>query len=600
MLFKEKYINRIKKLEDEKANCKKQYNIISILRLLSILWVMYFVYYFIQESPTKFAVVTSILAIILFMYLLNLHNSIKTKLRKYDCMIDINKKYIKRLEGDWIEFKDNGKEELSLDHPYGNDLDIFGEKSLFQFINTTNTFYGRKKLVNSLKHPEKDINKIIKRQKAIKELGSNIEVCNRLECEGMASNKRAGEASNLTKEAKDVSSLFKGNIMKIISYILPVCLILSTIVIISLNLIRYMYIPLMIFTLNLILTFISYSKITPVLDSAYSIKKDIEVYSSILSVIEENDFESEYLKELKEKLTLKGTPSHVIIKKLNKIVDKINLKYSMLYLVINILFLWQYHCLFSIENWKKRYGKFSLDCFDTVGEFESLSSLAVLLHLNPDWQFPSLEKEGVKVTARKLGHPLIDGRKRIRNNVDMTNSIFIVTGSNMSGKTTFLRTIGINLVLAYAGAPVCANSMSCSIMDILTSMRISDDLNEGLSTFYAELKRIKIIIDNLNNKRPMIFLIDEIFKGTNSKDRIIGAENVVRNLDKKFAIGAISTHDFELCDLESNDKNRIKNYHFSESYKNDEIYFDYKLKKGRSDTTNAKYLMKMVGIKIVE
>ena len=171
MLFKEKYINRIKKLEDEKANCKKQYNIISILRLLSILWVMYFVYYFIQESPTKFAVVTSILAIILFMYLLNLHNSIKTKLRKYDCMIDINKKYIKRLEGDWIEFKDNGKEELSLDHPYGNDLDIFGEKSLFQFINTTNTFYGRKKLVNSLKHPEKDIKKITKRQKAIKERG---------------------------------------------------------------------------------------------------------------------------------------------------------------------------------------------------------------------------------------------------------------------------------------------------------------------------------------------------------------------------------------------------------------------------------------------
>jgi DNA mismatch repair ATPase MutS len=163
-----------------------------------------------------------------------------------------------------------------------------------------------------------------------------------------------------------------------------------------------------------------------------------------------------------------------------------------------------------------------------------------------------------------------------------------------------LRTVGINLVLAYSGAPVFAQSMKCSVMDIFTSMRVHDDLNKGISTFYAELLRIKTIIDYSHKEQPMIYLIDEIFMGTNSLDRIVGARSVMKNLSKAWVIGLISTHDFELCDLERDSQEKIKNYHFTENYINNEIKFDYKLRHGRSKTTNAKYLMNMVGIELLE
>ncbi len=166
----------------------------------------------------------------------------------------------------------------------------------------------------------------------------------------------------------------------------------------------------------------------------------------------------------------------------------------------------------------------------------------------------------------------------------------------MSGKTTFLRTIGINLVLAYIGAPVFSDDMECSLLKIYTSMRITDDLKNGISTFYGELIRIKDIIDGAKIDKKMIFLIDEIFRGTNSKDRITGADTVIRNLSKAGVLGALTTHDLELCSI-SEDK-RVRNYHFSEYYKDNKIYFDYKIREGKSTTTNAKYLMKIVGIDI--
>lgn len=207
---------------------------------------------------------------------------------------------------------------------------------------------------------------------------------------------------------------------------------------------------------------------------------------------------------------------------------------------------------------------------------------------------------GISFTALDIGHPLIVETKNVRNDIEIKNNICVITGSNMSGKTTLLRTIGINLVLAYCGAPVCASKMECSIMDLFTSMRINDDLNSGISTFYAELLRIKMLIDFSHKQQDMIFLIDELFRGTNSRDRIIGATSVVKNLSKDWIIGLISTHDFELCNLENEIDGKIVNYHFTESYINNKIQFDYTLRSGRCTTTNAKYLMKMVGIELYD
>lgn len=226
--------------------------------------------------------------------------------------------------------------------------------------------------------------------------------------------------------------------------------------------------------------------------------------------------------------------------------------------------------------------------------------MAVIGQMYPEWAFPVFSGKGLKFAAEGLGHPLIPKDVCVRNDFEINNGACVITGSNMSGKTTLLRTVGINLVLAYSGAPVFAHKLECSVMDIFTSMRVHDDLNRGISTFYAELLRIKMIIDYSHKEQPLIYLIDEIFMGTNSLDRIAGARSVLKNLSKSWIIGLISTHDFELCDLEHESSVKIKNYHFTEKYINNEIKFDYKLRPGRSKTTNAKYLMKMVGIELMD
>ncbi|MDU5119286.1 MAG: MutS family DNA mismatch repair protein, partial [Clostridium botulinum] len=376
-------------------------------------------------------------------------------------------------------------------------------------------------------------------------------------------------------------------------------------------------------------------KINAILQSIDKLKYNFQTYSKVLKLIEKEEVECEKLKSIKKVLFNEKESSIKAIKELNIISEKVNLRYNgILYIVLNIFFLWDYQCVFSLESWKLKYGDKIEKWLNGIGEIESFASLAVLTHINNKISFPniydsdkktslnkntqsnSLHKENfksekdsypnlkleygdnLKIECKNIGHPLINIKDRVCNDLTMKNNILLITGSNMSGKTTFLRTLGINLVLAYSGAPVCAEEMSSSLMDIYTSMRITDDLKGGISTFYRELIKIKNIINHSKNKSPMIFLIDEIFRGTNSKDRYIGAKNVLFNLNKSWIIGGLTTHDLELCVLDKDE--RIKNYHFSEYYKNNEIYFDYKIKKGQSTTTNAKYLMNMVGIEILE
>ena len=205
------------------------------------------------------------------------------------------------------------------------------------------------------------------------------------------------------------------------------------------------------------------------------------------------------------------------------------------------------------------------------------------------------------MSAVDLGHPLLS-EKRVYNDVSIKDpsNILLITGSNMSGKSTFLRTIGINLILSYTGAPVCAKAFSASIMEIYTCMRISDNLEESISSFYAELIRIKMIVSASKEGKQIFFLLDEIFKGTNSLDRHTGAKILIKQLQSCGAVGLVSTHDLELGELEKESAEKVKNYHFREYYKNDEIHFDYKLRPGVSTTRNALYLIKMAGLDINE
>ena len=261
---------------------------------------------------------------------------------------------------------------------------------------------------------------------------------------------------------------------------------------------------------------------------------------------------------------------------------------------MNVLLLWDFECAFLFEDWKKKNAPHCEKWFLALGELESLSCFATLDNVCNRTCYPRMVAYPI-IEAEEMGHPLIPNDVRVTNPLRLRNNIVIISGSNMSGKTTYLRTVGINIVLARAGGPVCAKEMTFSDLSVYTSMRIADDLNEGISTFYAELKRIKGILDAAKNDRTTLFLIDEIFRGTNSVDRLSGARTVITKLSKMGVSGMITTHDLELCDLQQTIP-RIQNYSFSEFYKDGQILFDYKIRPGKSKTTNAKYLMELLEI----
>lgn len=539
------------------------------------------------------------ISLFIFIGLVIRHDKIIREADKFCKLAAINQRCLQRIKGEWTVFPDDGQEFADPNHPYANDLNIFGPASLFQWINTANTWYGRQTLGNWLENPRKDAEHIKKKQGAVRELASKLEFCQGLQCEGLACEGIADNPAKLLAYAEDGAQLFKFKFSRIFFYVLP------GITILSLGLLFWYeslwYVPLLCIFIQILVNGLGTRKVNHVLAAVYTNQRKIAVYQRLLVRTESEKFSDVYLHELQAGLLGQGETASKQIDHLGKIADAAGLRLNpLIHVVINNVLFWDYHCAFSLEKWKKLSGSSLRKWIATLGRFEALSSLALIAQLNPAWCYPEVEEKGPFMAAREMGHPLICEAKRVPNQLVIDNQIGIITGSNMSGKTTLLRTAGINLVLAYAGAPVCAKEFRCSLMDIFTSMNISDDLNRGISTFYAELLRIKMIIDHARQNQPMLFLIDEVFRGTNSRDRVTGARSVVMNLNHPWIIGLISTHDFELCDFENDPSGRIVNYHFTETYSENEIHFDYKLRAGRCKTANARYLMKMVGIELME
>lgn len=540
----------------------------------------------------------SLVWIILFIFLVVMHQKIIDKEKTSRNMAKINKKYIDRINGEWIKFKNNGHQYSNPDHNYTKDLGIFGHASLFSWINISNTFFGGQILKKLLESPSTSKKDILRRQNAVSELTRKIDFCQKVECEGMGINDINRDPSSLLEYSENSNKLFSKGWFEYIFYLLPFLTIVS-IIFCFIGKTLSIWVPFVLIVLQALINLAGLWKVVVVLKSLSIYKERVKSYQKILKIIEDEKFEDPYLLELQSNLFHNNKRASAQIRNLEKIVEaNETMSNDILAIISNLFLFWHFHCVFALENWKNNSGKSIRQWLETIGTFEALGSIAVISQINPDWVIPSLKDKKVFIDTDNIGHPLINYKERVCNSINIDKSICIITGSNMSGKTTFLRTIGINLVIAYAGGAVCAKKFDISIMDIYTCMRVSDNLSKGISTFYAELLRIKMIIEASKEKKPMIFLIDEMFSGTNSMDRVAGAKNVVFNLSKDWITGLISTHDFELCDLAKDNKGKIKNYHFSESYRNNMIEFDYKLKNGQCTTTNARYLMKMVGIEI--
>lgn len=593
--IKKEYEVRSISYEKELLGLKKKDTNLALSRgLIAIASIGFLIFGYIQGIP--YFPVYILPPVSLFIYLVSQHNRIKKKTRLLQNLVEINKLALLRLDGKWTGFEKSGKEFTNPDHPFSGDLNIFGQGSLYQHINATTFFMGEEALAHilSLQPNYQEVNT---RQQAVKDLSGRLDWRQRFQASGMSSIKQNNSIRGLLKWSLESPLLAERKHLYLI-WLLPVTTALLFILM-AFQIVPT-YIPLMFLTLQVILVTASLRFTHPVFCSTENAAIELEQYRSLLNCIELEDFQAPLLKDLQKKLFRNKQTSSKQIQELLKICELINLRYSVVYLFINALTFCDFYIVWKLDQWKIKSGMFLESWFKVIGQFEALASLALLSHDNQDWVLPEVKVGSPYFSANSLGHPLINKKSRVSNDVSLPapGSVHIITGSNMSGKSTLLRTVGINLVLAYAGAPVCAQSMNCSLMRIYTSIKVEDNLEQNTSVFYAELKRIKKIIDSAQEGAPLIFMLDEVFRGTNSHDRIYGAKTVIKNLYLLSTIGFVTTHDLEISKLEEDYPGHIKNYHFTDHIINNEISFDYRLKEGVSTTTNAIALMKMIGIQV--
>ncbi|TDE44313.1 DNA mismatch repair protein [Flavobacterium rhamnosiphilum] len=570
----------------------KKYNSISILRLLAIVFFLVSLYYYIKNSEIVF-IVLSVLLFGLFVFLMRIHTKLLFQKQVNKALLNINENEISYLERNKIPFE-NGQEFNDFQHPYAYDLDIFGEHSLFQSLNRTGTFIGKKTLANQLLHTLSN-NEITQNQEAIQELAVKLDW--RQEFLALAIiGQDTKEAYQVLLNWKDSKSAPFSKVMSVLMYLAPAIFgglllayfITSNIVILSF--LSYVFIG------NIIILGKFFKQIQTEIAKAENIDKIINQYSLLVQKIENETFQSEKLNALQSELVLKNRKASVDLKELSELFSKMDsISNYVAAILFNGTFLYNVHVLKSLLNWKASHAPVLEDWLKVIGEFEMLNSLANLSYNNPGFAYPTLNTN-FEIDFSNLSHPLLNEKTRVGNDVRFQpQSFMILTGSNMSGKSTFLRSLGINMVLSGMGSPVCASQANVHPLPVLVSMRLSDSLSDSESYFFAEIKRLKQIMDELEN-RPAFVLLDEILRGTNSDDKRNGTIEVVKKVIGKKAIGAIATHDIEVCLTTNEYPNILTNKCFEVEIINDELHFDYKLRDGICKNRSATFLMKKMGV----
>lgn len=540
-------------------------------------------------------IVAGVVLAVVFVALVFIHGKLSEELEYKKAKSEVLRRYIERFGEGWKNFDDNGSQYIESEDLVAKDMDLLGPNSLYQFICVAGTEDGRRSLAKSIKDPEYDIQTIEKRQKAIKELADKTEFSMDFETLGVKAN--TGKKKKYTADEfvaycggdDHIPALF--NVMRFVLPAITVVVLILGIagrINIGWTLVSFFAVLL----ISWLFSGVAGQAVMPMISFGYV----IEDYIRMFELISAENFDSELLNDIKGHLS-NDSGALSAIKKLRSISAAFNIRYNpIVHQILCGLVMWDFHLGRMMDKWKLKNGASVAGWIKAVSDMEELMSFAVLARTR-EVSYPQVgDNERVHVDARNMRHPLIKPDVVVENDACFKGGATIITGSNMSGKTTFLRTLGINLVLAYAGAPVCAAYMEADIMKIFTSMRVTDDVSNGISTFYAEILRIKTMVEYKKKDKPMLCLIDEIFKGTNSADRIVGATQVIRKLSGARSMTLVSTHDFELCDLKGDDGVPAANYHFEEYYEGDQLKFDYKKKDGRCTTTNAMAILHMAGL----
>lgn len=493
---------------------------------------------------------------------------------------------------------DDGSSFTNDKHPYTSDLDIFGRASLYQLTNRAATYPGREILAGWLSSPA-NRETILTRQQAVKELAAKPAWKLDLQARLLFANKAdAGRLDQLFNYLQLPLHLPGENwlraYIKISPYLLPAAVVGGQ----FFPLLNLLALAIAVFNMGVLVSKGSY-----IAKSGFVADKIGEVlnhYAQVFKTIEGGQWQAEGCKALAGQLQQGGTSKKIA--ELSRMINK--LSYSLIMIVgfiLNVFFLWALKQIIAIEDWKRENKDGIGDAFRIIGEMEALLSLSGLHYNYPQWIFPTIAiGNAYTVKATTLAHPLISAASRVANDFELTDDfkIDIITGSNMAGKSTFLRTIGINAVLGLCGAPVCANNMELSVIRIVTYMRIKDSLNESTSTFKAELDRLQMLLAAVEHEEKVYFLIDEMLRGTNSVDKYLGSKAVIKQLIHKKGVGQVATHDLQIARLEDEYPDYVRNYYFDIQVVDGEMLFDYKIKHGECKTFNASLLLQRIGIDV--
>ncbi len=548
---------------------------------------------FFANARNGFAMFLTIAAFpLVFGSLVNIFNRKSLLLVEYRDLLGISEEELLRLDFQFDSLE-GGTEYINREHAYSYDLDLFGKHSLFQLLNRTQTPDGRKRMAEWMQKPATR-DEILIRQEAVREISGKMDWAQKFLAAGRSASATSENTDRLKTWLIEKSDSNINSWITALAYVMPILMIAALVAVIFFGVSIYILFPVL--AVNGIILARIQSKIRAVSEQTDGNVKLLRSYEKMISCLIHEEFSAERLRFLRKPFGMRSVHA---IKSLRNLLDILDGRGNMFYGLFDIAFLLDVHLLNRIWKWKDRNEQDLSIWFENIAEFEVLSSLGSHSFLFPGHTMPEI-CEDWHLAATTIGHPLINPDECVTNDfsVDGEGTVVIITGSNMSGKSTFLRTAGINVVLGLMGSVVFAEQMSIPVTQVFTGMRSEDDLASHISSFYAELRRIRALLEKIETSGlPVLFMLDEILKGTNTQDRHRGSEGLVKQLSKMRAFGFISTHDLEIGRLGDKDP-KVQNYSFNSTINGDEILFDYKISPGICHSFNASKLMEKMGIKL--
>ena len=541
--------------------------------------------------------------VVIFGALVLVHGRVHAAAERATAALRFHERGLARLEDRWSELPGTGGRFASADHPYTDDLDVFGPSSLFQRLDRTETRFGEERLAAWLSAASEpvDLDAVRRRQIAVRDLAPRVAFREQLSAAGSLAVEDKPDPAPFLAWAEGGIPFASMKTWAVVAWVLPVLALAGALAW------QLASAPVWVFLApviaELVVLWVTVRYVSPIAGAVSSREGAFARFGDMLALAAAEPFEAPLLRELQAKLRASGAAATIEMARLERIIAFLDARNNEVWrFFIGPFLMWDLHWVVALEGWRLRAGKHARAWVEAIGDLEALASLAGLAFEQPDHVFPEIAVEPC-FDAVALGHPLIAPRKRVANDVALKGAgiALVITGSNMSGKSTLLRAIGVNTVLALAGGPVCARRLVIGPVRVAASMRVRDSLAEGVSRFYAEVRKLKAVIDRARSGRipATLFLLDEVLHGTNSRERLIGARAIVRELVACGAMGAVSTHDLALGEMEAELPGAVVNVHFEEQVSGDTMTFDYVLRPGVVHSSNALRIMRMVGIDVV-